>query len=970
MTPKKITTSKIAASKIAASKTTPRKILISLAGLFGCGLVSLLAAVAAPNTAVGQLDHVPVQFYNGGQSEDVEFAVEPQNCDREPPYRREGVHRVRARQTITLHLADFCDWTFTMVGCNAYVQYKSFAQRSDYLPRGAENHVETSGRFTFTQGRPLRWNGETVQHVTMTRRDSTSDLGCNSYFSPFADIMAPAGAEASNQHGESVFAGTTIPVTFTGSQDQCWVVVDRVPSLDNIVDFTVGADGRVTPVQISLIDTVYRAQEISNQAGNSQQHRCSYALSFPESVGGMALQAGTATPRITGGSTAFEAQYGIGAETASSAQPALALAAASDTGYRDSDSITSNAAPTIAASGLVADAWVVVQGQHTRDDGSYLTIEQTFQATGDSADVTFGNNSRSDQCRVTERSADHSVSRDAAASGSCGLNQTAGQNNGTWTFTATQYEPGKLGTAADPLDLTLHQAAPRITAMYASATSVGAGFSVPLTFNFSEPVYEFTAADLTVTGATVAEPVSQATDGGPASTYNATLTANADAERIRVDLPRNKVRNVAGVLNFVNGFALTLGVHAQSAKPTAALRAGQDTGASDSDLLLAGNMPIITAGNLVPGATVSVKAEHLLANGSIAEYERVFTATGTTGDASFGNENLGGSCTKRTVDPSGSWSPGGRRDTCPLTEAAGSNSTLWRVTVTQTEPDKEPSSADVLEFVLDDVSPRLASFTADPATVAAGATAQLTLEFSEAVTGLAAADLTVTGGTVSALAADAADDTRYSATLTAGQGVAEATVTIHENAATDLAGNALDVGGNGSVVVTVAPAEEPEPADPEPAALLPTPVVSLNQAFGGDSNFTRNDAPLFDLDNLQVGAEVVATLRYDMPGSAAGDFTRFSKTFIATDSSMSIDFINPAMGGECSILTSAYGWVVAVEGQSQDCIMLPGEQGAWTFRALQRNPDGSGEAQSAPLVITYSLDDPAPEPPAEPAPGS
>ena len=85
MTPKKIT-----ASKITASKTTPKKILISLAGLFGCGLVSLLAAVAAPTTVAGQLDHVPVQFYNGGQSEDVEFAVEPQNCDREPPYRREG----------------------------------------------------------------------------------------------------------------------------------------------------------------------------------------------------------------------------------------------------------------------------------------------------------------------------------------------------------------------------------------------------------------------------------------------------------------------------------------------------------------------------------------------------------------------------------------------------------------------------------------------------------------------------------------------------------------------------------------------------------------------------------------------------------------------------------------------------------------------------------------------------------------
>ena len=195
MTPRKIT------GKITPRKATPRKILIGMAGLFGCGLVSLLAAVAVPNTAAGQGDTTPVQFYNSGLGEEVEFSVVPQNCDRDPASRHEGVHQVRVRQSITLNLANYCDWVGSMVGCNAYIGYKRSAQDNDFLPSGSENYIETSGRFTLTKGEPLNWNEQEVRHVTMIRRDYTSDLGCNTYFSPVADITVPAGAEASNQQG-------------------------------------------------------------------------------------------------------------------------------------------------------------------------------------------------------------------------------------------------------------------------------------------------------------------------------------------------------------------------------------------------------------------------------------------------------------------------------------------------------------------------------------------------------------------------------------------------------------------------------------------------------------------------------------------------------------------------------------------------------------------------------------------------
>ena len=968
---------------------TPKKILISLAGLFGCGLVALLTAVVVPSTAAAQ-STTPVRFFNSEPYLAVEFALVPENCNGRPAQRYDGVQYLAREASRTYNLSTNCDWRGYVVHCNAYIEFRANHGDRDMHPPGGQNHVDDTGRFVLTKGNPLRWNGHVTRSVYIYK-NIFGNVGCNRYFDARSTISIPKGPELTNARGEHLYTGLTVPVTYTGTgSEYCQVFIDRVPQASDTVLYRIGPDGGLGPSQVSLVHVPFQ----------DNSRRCYYTVEFPPAIGGMTLQPGETTHHI-GGTVNLQAHYELNS-AGPSPKPSLALATASDTGYSNSDGITNNPAPTIVASNLVEGSWVMVQGKFTDYDGSYITIEKALRATGTSANVEFRNDSREDRCRVTERSRIHIVRRDDGASWDCALNQQAGLNNGIWTFTATQYVRGNLATAADPLEVTLDETPPRTNAVWSSASSIGAGFSVPLTFNFSEPVYDFTASDLEVTGGTVSEPISRAEDGGPSSTYNATLTANADATgSVTVRLPINRVRNVASVLNFVNNFTLRIGVHAQSAKPTAALRVGHDTGASSSDNLLAGNTPVITAGNLVEGATVTVRAEHLQADGSRAVYRRTFRATGTTGDASFGNLNLGGGCIMDTVFPNGSRRPGVSRDTCPLREAAGQNSTEWEVVVTQTEPDKEPSHSDALTITLDNVNPRVEQFTADPTSLDAGGASELTLKFSEAMTGLEAADLAVTGGTVSALAVDPTDDTRYTATLTAAQDVTEATVSLNANAATDMAGNSLDLGGNGSVTVSVTPAEAPEPADPEPdssgdpdpgnispvpdseddplappdtgsnltpSGPLPPPVASLDQAFGGASNFTSNNAPLFNLDNLQVGAEVVATLRYDVPNSPTGDFTQFSKTFIATDSSMSINFITPAVGGECTILTSLLGWVVAVEGKSQDCIMLRAEQGIWTLRVLQKHPDGSEEAQAAPLAITFSLDGspPAPEPPADP----
>ena len=250
--------------KIRTSKTTPRKILISLAGLFGCGLVSLLAAVAAPGAATaapssfgGLPTTASVRFHNSGPSLDVEFALTPQNCDREPAQRHAGVFSVRPRQSIALELANDCDWVGTMVGCNAQIEFKDGAHAADRHPPGVGHHTETSGSFTLTRGLRLRWNGHFTQNVMMYRHIAYGDLGCHSFHNSDVSIAVPGGAELVNHQGHNVFAGTTIAATFTGSAAYCQVVVDRIPQASNVVNFTVANDGSVTPARVSFINRTY-----------------------------------------------------------------------------------------------------------------------------------------------------------------------------------------------------------------------------------------------------------------------------------------------------------------------------------------------------------------------------------------------------------------------------------------------------------------------------------------------------------------------------------------------------------------------------------------------------------------------------------------------------------------------------------------------------------------------------------------
>ena len=933
---------------------TPRKILFSLAGLFGCGLVSLLAVVAVPNTTAGDYylplpnsgggsaesntdtetspaSSSPVQFINGWNTR-VEFAVAPQNCDSEPAQRHAGVRTLNGRQSDTLWLANDCDWVGIMVGCNAVIEFKNNSGDSDIHPPGYGHHSAADWNFTLTKGRPLRWNGHPTRTVTMFRHPSYGDLGCHTFFDATANIMVPAGAEVSDHRGNNVLAGTTIPVTFTGATGNCQLVVNRIPQASNVVEFTVSADGSVTPARVSLVNTAF------GDGGNA----CHYDLSFPETAGSLSLKADTATARLEAGATEFDAEYEVSADADRSAKPAVALAADSDAGYSDSDNLTNNTTPAIEVSNMVVNSWGSVQAKATRDDGSYVTIVKTIRAGLPRVRVNFANDDASQPCTVTLYNSSGEKRTQYLGTQNCGLFQPnlLGENfasDRVWEFTATQFEPDKLPSASDPRQVTVDATAPWLERMATTSGPEPAGGSVDVTFTYSEPVYGLTAAAVQVVGGSISEPVSSDANGGPARVYTATITIAPDAGSVEISTQSDSVYDVAGTPVDASAGSAETGfrVLANSAKPTAALKAGQDTGVSSTDGVLSGYQPTIEAGNLVPGATVAVRATYIFPDRKAISQTRTFRASGATGDAVFGNSNVGGRCVVRYYRANGSQSGQAQGDICPLLEARGKNATMWTVVVTQTEPGKSATASDELVLTLDNLSPRVDRLTSDPAIVPPGGTSELTIAVSQPVYGFEADDFEVSGGTVANVTADPSNNRLYTATFTAARDTNQARVSVIADSFTDLAGRGID---NLNKTLTIAILE---------ASAKPT--IDLNgshDSANNSDNITRNRSPRFTVANLpnRPTVEVTATRTESDGGSLVLRKSETSRSY-----SKWFGFGGFNEGGNCDHLRyNSSGVVVSRAVNRRDCEL---GDGVWDVVASSRQP-GRAPTLSDPLVVT------------------
>ena len=989
-------------------KNKSGKILFSLAGLFGCGLVSLLAAIAVPNTAAGQADSSPVEFHNGWYV-GVEFALSPQNCDSEPAERHEGVQRLEGRRYanltryITLSLANDCDWVGTLVGCNAAIEFKNNSLDSDIHPPGPAQHSATDWNFTLTKGRPLQWNGHPTQAVTMSRHPSNANLGCNTFFDATAHITLPTGAAVSDQAGNNMLAGTVIPVTFTGATENCQLVVDRIPQASNVVEFTVAADGRVTPTRVSAVNTAF------GDGGNA----CHYDLSFPETAGNLSLKSGTATDRIGAGLTGFKAEYEVSAGVERSAKPAIALAADSDTGYSNSDSITTSTTPTIEVSNMVVDSWGSVQAKVTRSDGTYATIVQTFQASQPQVRVNFDNGDPSQLCTVTIHGSSGEVLTQEIDTENCALLQPdllEDTDNSVWEFTATQFEPGKLPTAADPLQVTLDNTAPRLDRLTSDPATVLPGGTSELTIAVSQPVYGFDAADFEVSGGTVSN---LAADPSNNRLYTATFTAANETNQARISVIADSFTDLAGGGIDNLDKTLTIPVLEASAKPTIDLDAGFDT-ANNSDNITRRNAPRFTVANLSNGAAVEVAATRAQSDGGSLVIRKSENARSYSKWFGFGFGNEGGNCDHLRYDSVGVVvSRVVNRGDCSLGDG------VWTVVATSRQPGRAPTLSDPLVVTIDTEIQDAPDISFDAARVQVGGTATVTFKFSEPVSGFDLENdvLVTTGDEISDLAPAPGDNSTYTATFTAGDETGTSTVWagIGIRGYSDIAGNtkvsAVKHYANIRVTTqapptttttttTTVPEPEPEPepeptpttvpadptglnptsnarpvdpgADPDPLTPpdsgsgiaqtpgeLPTPVAALSPESGFD-NISTVGSPVFVLANLRVGAEIEARVRHDAPNSSTGDFTELKKTFDVTAERMELQFNNRALGdGPCEMLASSYGWPVAIdEAKSEDCIFLPSEQGLWTLTIIQRRVDAAGnssETHAAPLEITFRL---------------
>ncbi|MGI9250202.1 MAG: Ig-like domain-containing protein, partial [Pseudohongiellaceae bacterium] len=224
-----------------------------------------------------------------------------------------------------------------------------------------------------------------------------------------------------------------------------------------------------------------------------------------------------------------------------SAKPTVDLTDASDTGSSNTDNITNDNSPTFTIGGLVSGAIVTVDADITVDlDTGPIRRRKTITAAGPTATVEFGTPGvGGDECELI------TVNRPGSGFGGntqCTLNAGGAPNNGEWTITATQTEPGMAATASDPLTLIFDTMGPTLRTI--SPARVMQGEVSQLTFIWSEPVTDFTLSDIrTVT------PIDSFSNFGGSSgdtEYTVDITASNRNENTIIVISADEVTDLAG----------------------------------------------------------------------------------------------------------------------------------------------------------------------------------------------------------------------------------------------------------------------------------------------------------------------------------------------------------------------------------------------------------------------------------------
>jgi VCBS repeat-containing protein len=289
------------------------------------------------------------------------------------------------------------------------------------------------------------------------------------------------------------------------------------------------------------------------------------------------------------------------------------------------------------------------------------------------------------------------------------LTPAANQDSTNYTLAlANSYTDlaGNAGTAATSASFTVDTKLPT-AALSLSNTLVKSGETATLTLSFSEAVTGLTNTDLTVQGGSVGALTSA--DGGTTWTGTFTPALNAELTGQRVSLT-GAYTDLAGNLG--------------------------DTSAQTTPYAIDTKAPV---------ATVSVNQTALKATETA-----MVTITFTEAVTGFSNADLtvqGG-----TLSPVAT-SDGGITWTATFTPTATLESATNAISLASTYTDQAGNAgtiANSANYSIDTRSPT-ATIALSSSSIKAGDTPSVTITFSEAVTGFAASDLTVQGGTISNL---------------------------------------------------------------------------------------------------------------------------------------------------------------------------------------------------------------------------
>ncbi|UXZ45415.1 Ig-like domain-containing protein [Pseudomonas soli] len=369
----------------------------------------------------------------------------------------------------------------------------------------------------------------------------------------------------------------------------------------------------------------------------------------------------------------------------------------------------------------------------------------------------------------------------------------------TRTLSVTINDGDGATSSAASVTVAIHETVPPTATISLSDTALKVGETATVTITFSEVVSGFTNADLTVTNGTLSAVASS--DGGKTWTATFTPTSNITSASNVITLNNAGVTDLAG--NAGAGTTSSANYSIDTQRPTATIVV------ADSNLSIGETSQVtITFSEAVTGFT---NADLTVANGTLSAVSSsdggiTWTATLTPNSAISDATNL------ITLDNTG------------VSDAAGNAGS---------------GTTNSNNYAIDTQRPTATIVVAD-SSLSIGETSQVTITFSEAVTGFTNADLTVANGTLSAVSSSDGGIT-WTATFTPSSAISDATnlITLDNTGVSDAAGNAGSgtTNSNNYAIDTVRPTATIVVANPT-LAIGQTSLVTFtfSEAVVGFSN--------------------------------------------------------------------------------------------------------------------------------------